>query len=268
MEEYKSICININHNIKITQQDIVITDDKKKLGSIHGKVLLKHSKLIQTSHKNINNFNKKLITSVDIKDIFNYLGDIFEGYIFGKCPFKWKDVLDIINAQDIIIKFFHKSSSAKEEYLVNLIVVNAISDYFGMNKLIKFCKKVLFEFKIKEDEIFVNMRFLYMKHMHSRIDYSFIYHGYIEEKLFKDLIESINVSTRVINGSKFEYFDNDKNYIDISYEKIKPTCLQICESLIRNQVSVENIIQCFEFAFNFCNKDCDDSDDGKYRYRS
>ena len=247
----------------MTQQDIIITDGGTELGFIRCKVLLKYSELIQLSLTHKNDFDGKLITSVDIKDIQLH-DNIFKGYIFEKCSFEWEDVLDIINAQKIYIKFFHVSGATKE-VLTNMIVVKAMSHYFGMNELVKFCEIILFEFKTKEDLIFVDAKC----ECHNDDGYGsgddtdcYRYYGYIKESVIEEISYYKGLS----------YFSENEKCIEIGYgpqpttkcvlTKIKPTCLQICKFIIDKQNSFYDISELYEFiGYSDDSDDSDDSDE-------
>jgi len=131
----------------MTQQDITITDGEKNLGSIWNNILQKHSKFIQVSNENIKNFNKKLITSIDIKNI-NSDYNIFKAYVFKfeEDNIEWTTVFDIINGQNIFMKLcsFNKM---KESTYVSMLIALIMSRYFLMTSLTSFCEKHLSKFK-------------------------------------------------------------------------------------------------------------------------
>ena len=159
------------------QKDIVITDGVNKLGVIYSQILLKFSKLIQQSHRTVNNISN-LTTTVDIKDMYQH-DKIFQGYVFKlvekkvytsqltrktkyiyiRYKIKWKEVFGIINGQEAFVRYFSKClGNISQTDLLNMVVVNAISKHFKMKMLAKFCTTVLSKFKVNNNnnKIFVH----------------------------------------------------------------------------------------------------------------
>ncbi len=230
------------------QQDIIITDGKKKLGLIYSKVLLKHSDLIKLSYENIDNFDGKLITSIDVKSI-HLDDDIFDEYIFNKCPFKWIDIFGFINAQDIIFKMF--SNSYPDKYSKNMVllrIVNAFADYLQMTDLINYCKTILQKFKIKKDMVFLHIGFKNIYEYDGSLTYNMTdnqhidgqhYFGYLNKKIFNFLLKHILENSKKYDGvdicSNNIYFYNSYRFQEISFRcnisaTEKPTCHSICEA--------------------------------------
>ena len=137
----------------MSQTDIVFTKNNKIMGYIWKNVLLKYSILIDTSIKNINNFDNKLIKTIDISDICKdplYCSD----YIFEKKQIDWEYVFDIINSQTVFLGLWSPKYFT-DKILNNLLYVRSIANYLVMDKLSHHCNEILSLYTKNDDRVFL-----------------------------------------------------------------------------------------------------------------
>ena len=132
------------------QPDITITDGDKTLGSIWNKVLLKYSDLLKSSSYPINNFDRGIISSIDIRDIGIHDINIDEYNIKQKEKIDWRYILTSINEQATFMKYCKIKYIIRESRLYELIYISIFTNYFLMTKLMKYCNSILNRYRITD----------------------------------------------------------------------------------------------------------------------
>ncbi len=116
-------------------EDTEIIHKQKTVGHISGSILLEYSYLIKVTLDNIQKMDNKLVTKINMDNIFN---DVYkkEPYFYnGELEIDWKQVLSIINDQNFII-LNNKSLSKYFYNKLNEVKVAAIlTNYYRMEKL-------------------------------------------------------------------------------------------------------------------------------------
>ena len=151
-DNFRSIISTISKKKIIIQTDVKIMNINKVLGIIEKETIVQHGQL--------ETYNKKLISSINIDDILNK--KIFDEYIFVlHKPIKWKTIFKLCNKQSIISSDFKddrsgfyeagmtivESDNKYNNMLSNILIIKSIAQYFKMNNLIKKCTEKLDRYK-------------------------------------------------------------------------------------------------------------------------